>query len=119
MQSLLQGAIQTVGQIPFEQIVMPAIAILLFIYLTYKTVYKREDGFIKAITGVPALYVMIALFTMAVLPAEIVSTFGPAGFLFELYILPIMSAVLIGIFFASLVTYLSQIVRAELEIKGF
>ena len=94
------------------------IAIVVFGYLAYKSLIKKEDKFQLMLAGIPAVLITLALMVFAMLPTAIFAIFGPLTGLFTM-VGEIMVSVLAGMFFASMLNVIAKVWKAEVSIPGF
>jgi len=118
----MQGSVlsQVLSQttIPYQSVVLPAIGILTFIYLVYKAVYLKEEGFVKLLTGVEALVPVAVLMALTLIPGSVMILFGVAEPLITM-ITQVFAMALIGFTLAVGVAWVARIIQAEGAKPGF
>ena len=113
--TLLQQAFQ-LPPIPIE-----AAGFIIFgswLYLVYKAIARKEEAFIKYITGIPlisgvALFIGISLFAIDVISG--IPTIGPI----VVFVLDIIVYFLVGYLLAGLTYFIYQVYVGEKKIPGF
>jgi len=92
------------------------IAIGTMAYLGYK-VYKQEEAFVRMLSGINALVILVAGYLVAALPSTTLAVFGPLEGIMTL-VMSVFLPMLLGITVVVIVNLVIQAVKAEQAVPG-